>query len=371
MKRVAWILGLVLAGLVLAAASGGWWAWSRWTGAGPGSPQSTVLVNVPPGMTLSAAADTLVARGLLNDARVLLLGARLSGQDRGLRAGQYRLQAGRSPRDLLADLTTGRTVQVKVTLVEGLDALQSAEVLAEALGFAPEVFLAVADSLVRARALAGGLLPPRLSVAYLDSLFFTPRAEIPRRLHWCEGYLAPDTYLFDAGSEASAVARHLIETQQDRIDSALTLAPPGERVFDGPHDLLTLASIVEAEARLDSERTQVAAVYTNRLNRNWRLEADPTVAYILLKRGKRMFFRDLEVPSPYNTYRNHGLPPGPIGNPGLACLLAAARPDSTGEMYFVSDGQGGHVFSRTMQEHQEAVRRFRQAKAHERRRGGG
>ncbi len=106
--------------------------------------------------------------------------------------------------------------------------------------------------------------------------------------------------------------------------------------------MLTLASIVEAEARQQDERPLISAVYSNRLRRNWRLEADPTVAYILEKRGKRMFFRDLEVDSPYNAYRWRGLPPGPIGNPGLASLLAAAVPDSTCDaMYFVSDGEGG------------------------------
>jgi len=112
----------------------------------------------------------------------------------------------------------------------------------------------------------------------------------------------------------------------------------------------------------------IAAVYSNRLLRNWRLEADPTVAYILRKRGKRMFFRDLEVESPYNAYREKGLPPAPIGNPGMAAILAAARPDTAcAAMFFVSDGKGGHVFSRTKREHDEAVRRFRKSKSAERR----
>lgn len=359
--------------LILLAGVGVWWAWSQWTGSAPGTAGTagTVeLVEVPPGMTLSAAADTLVARGLLGDARVLLAGARLTGQDRSLRAGLYRLQGGRSPRELLADLTSGRTVQIRITLAEGLDAEQSAEILAEHLGFSAARFLAVADSLVRRHASREGWLPAGRSLGAMDSLLSAEEAEAPRHLRWCEGYLAPDTYLFGAGSDPLTVAGHLVQTQWDRLDSALTLAPTGDRVFDGPHELLTLASIVEAEARLAEERTRIAAVYTNRLRRGWRLEADPTVAYLLHKRGKRMFFKDLEVVSPYNTYRSHGLPPGPIGNPGLACLQAAAHPDRTQEMYFVSDGQGGHVFSRTMREHQEAVRRFRKAKAAERRRTG-
>ncbi|PID78764.1 aminodeoxychorismate lyase [bacterium DOLJORAL78_65_58] len=371
MSRIWRILLAVLLLLAVAAVGGSWWAWSQWTGPGPGSADTSVVVEVPVGMTLLAAADTLEARGLLRDARVLLAGARLTGQTRSLRAGLYRLPGGRSPRDLLADLTSGRTVQIRVTLAEGLDAEQSAAVLADKLTFGAERFLVVADSLVRARAAAEGWLPIGRGVAWMDSLLAEPGPQVPRRLHWCEGYLAPDTYLFGAGADPLTVARHLIRTQWDRLDSALAVASAGPKVFHSPHELLTLASIVEAEARQANERTRIAAVYSNRLRQGRRLEADPTVAYLLHKRGRRMFFKDLEVASPYNTYRSGGLPPGPIGNPGLACLLAAARPDSTRELYFVSDGHGGHVFSRTLREHQEAVRRFRRAKAAERRRRGG
>ena len=174
--------------------------------------------------------------------------------------------------------------------------------------------------------------------------------------------------MFSAGTGAEAAAGFLIKTQMARLDSAMSLVKGQNTVFNSLHELLTLASIVEAEARYDSERSLIAAVYSNRLQRNWRLEADPTVAFILRKRGKRMFFKDLEVDSPYNSYRFKGLPPGPIGNPGLAAIFAAARPDSACEaMFFVSDGLGGHVFSRTKQEHDEAVQRFRKSKSAERR----
>ncbi len=370
MKRVLRSILLVILGLLLLVGAGLWWAWAQWTGPGPGATEEAQLVEVPAGMTLYAAADTLVARGLLDDARVLLAGARLTGKDRSLRAGLYRLEGGRSPRQLLEDLTSGSTVQVRVTLAEGLDARQCADILAGKMEFSADRFLTVADSLVRERALAGDLLPEGRTVAELDSLLERESGAMPRRFHWCEGYLAPDTYLFGAGSSPLVVAGHLVATQWARLDSARTLAGDRARVYRGAHELLTLASIVEGEARLDEERGRIAGVYTNRLQRRWRLEADPTVAYILHKRGKRMFFKDLEVASAFNTYREYGLPPGPIGNPGLASLLATARPDSTGEMYFVSDGRGGHVFSRTMREHQEAVRRFRQARAQERRRSG-
>lgn len=365
--------GILILMLILVALAGGvcWWGWSQWTAMAPSSSDQAALLNISRGMTLRAAADTLETRGLIRDARVLLLGARLTGRDRELRAGLYHLEPGLAPRDLLDNLTSGSTVQIKVTLAEGLDARQMADILGPALGFSADRFLAMADSMVRERVVAANILPPGLSRARLDSLLGLPAGGIPRIFHWCEGYLAPDTYLFGAGAGPLTVADHLISTQMARIDSALVLAGTESRAFASGHQLLVLASIVESEARRGEERTSIASVYTNRLRRGWRLEADPTVAYILEKRGKRMFFKDLEVESPFNTYRKRGLPPGPIGNPGLACLLAAASPDSTGYMYFVSDGEGGHIFSRNMQEHQAAVQRFRRLKAAERRRNRG
>jgi UPF0755 protein len=127
-----------------------------------------------------------------------------------------------------------------------------------------------------------------------------------------------------------------------------------------PHQLLSLAAIVEAEARLAAERERIAGVYHNRLARGMRLEADPTVAFWLGKRGERLLYRDLEMDSPFNTYRRSGPPAGPIGAPGAAALLATARPDTAGgDLYFVADGAGGHVFSGTLADHQRAVAAYR------------
>jgi UPF0755 protein len=362
--------GLLLL-LVLAVAALAW-AWHAWTGPGPAAPAgqpALTLVNIPTGMTLGAAADTLVGRGLLRDRRVLLAGARLSGQDRQLRAGLYELAYGSSARQLLTDLTSGLSVQVKVTIPEGLDAASVAAIVAREMEFPAEAFLAVADSLV-AEAARGGLLGGAEQAARHEILLQDASSAGTRRFHWCEGYLAPDTYHFSVGTDPAAVAAHLVSTQFSRLDSLFAAGPVPNGQVGTPHQLLTLASIVEAEARRDDERAQVAAVYTNRLAQRWRLEADPTVAFVLDKKGQRLFYRDLEVDSPFNTYRNRGLPPGPIGSPGWKSLEAAASPDTAcAAMYFVSDGADGHVFSRTAREHQEAVRRFRQVRAQQRRQG--
>jgi UPF0755 protein len=343
------------------------WAWRMWTGPGPlsapdresGSAPVSDLMRIPPGMTLIAAADSLVARGLLKHSAVLLTGARLTGKGRALRAGLYELPFGASPRDLLQTLTSGAVVQVKVTIPEGLDAEEIADLVSGALGFSRDDFLAVADSLVMTTAQQGCLLKEDdISTGEYDSLLAAESARHPRRFRWCEGHLAPDTYQFAEGTAAAQAARFLVATQWARLDSVMS---GSDDVLDlSRQELLVLASIVEAEARRDDERPLIAAVYVNRLRKGWRLEADPTVAFILRKKGKRLFYRDLEVSSPFNTYRNRGLPPGPIGNPGRAALEAAAHPDTACRaMYFVSDGRDGHVFSRTAREHETAVRKFR------------
>jgi UPF0755 protein len=369
-------LRVVLAGLALALivfAAGAWWAWRAWTGPGPAGPggQRDALVRIHPGMTLSAAADTLQARGLLRQGRFLELGARLEGKERSLRAGLFRLEYGQSPRQLLETLAGGLAVQVKITLPEGWNAVEMADLLGSGLGFNPRRFLAVADSLTREAVGQRQLMGSGQAVADHDSLL--GRLSTPENtLHWCEGYLAPDTYHFAEGSSPLTVAQVLLETQLARLDSLV--ASPGQLNphLKNLHQALTLASIVEAEARRDEERPRIAAVYTNRLDRRWRLEADPTVAFLLGKKGERLFFKDLEVDSPFNTYRRRGLPPGPIGAPGWKSLQAAARPDTSCQaLFFVSDGADGHVFSRTIQEHEAAVRRFRRVRAGQRHRESG
>jgi len=372
MKRGAAVVGAAfLLSLVIV-----WWGWRLWTGPGPLSlldreslpALSMVQMRISPGMTLAAAADSLASHGLLEHPAVFLAGARLTGRERALRAGLYELPVSASPRDLLQVLTSGAAVQVKVTIPEGLDAEEIADLVSGALGFSRDDFLATADSLVMTAALQGHLLKGgEFAAEQYDSLLSIESARGPRRFRWCEGHLAPDTFHFAEGTDAATAAHFLVSTQWARLDSVMAGSGTATILDLSRQDILTLASIVEAEARRDDERPLIAAVYVNRLLQGWRLEADPTVAFILRRKGKRLFYRDLEISSPFNTYRNRGLPPGPIGSPGGAALQAAAHPDSLCRaMFFVSDGQDGHVFSRTAQEHQAAVQKFRRTRGADR-----
>jgi UPF0755 protein len=227
----------------------------------------------------------------------------------------------------------GEVVSRSVTLIEGLTLEEIAEQLARARFGRREVFLDLMRS-------------PRL-IASLD-----PNAPD------LEGYLFPETYSFASGTGEREIVEALVRTFRERwereVQSLLAGGPPGRSV----RQVVTLASIVEKEARIASERPLIAAVYSNRLERGIGLAADPTVIYALKRLDRwsgNLRRKDLRLDSPYNTYRWAGLPPGPICSPGLASLKAAADPEDAPYLYFVGRNDGTHVFAETLQEHNKNV----------------
>jgi UPF0755 protein len=337
----------VLFGLALLC----WWLW---TGGSPGS--GVVEFRVGTGETVAQVADSLVAHGLLRSPRVFVLGARLTGRDRDVRAGLYVLPLGTSPRDLLARLTRGAMLPVRFTIAEGSEAVAAAAVVAAQFRWDAAEFLAAADAIVV------GLLGA--DAAAYERILAAERARGGRPFPLCEGYLFPETYLVDEGTSARDVATLVIVEGLAAWADELAASPRGVL---GRHGVLTLASIVEAETPLAAEMPLVAAVYLNRLDGGRRLEADPTIAHAQGKRGRRILYSDLEADSAFNTYRRAGLPPGPIGSPGLAAIRAVLAPEPDfPAFFFVADGKGGHVFSETLAEHERAVEAYRRRRA-----GGG
>jgi UPF0755 protein len=278
-----------------------------------------------------ALARTLEQDGVVRSAILLEAWLRLRGDARRIQAGTYEL-----PRDedlfAVADrLVSGETMLAAVTVPEGLRLEEVAGVAARALGIDSAAFAAAATD-------------PLL----VDSLF--PAARIGADAPSLEGYLFPETYRVDVGIDARTLVtvmagqfwRAFPAPWQARADSL------GMTV----HEIVTLASIVEEEARVAAERRTIAGVYWNRLRRGMPLEADPTVQYALGGHRERVLYRDLEIDSPYNTYRNVGLPPGPIASPGRASLEATLYPDSVPYLFFFAIGEGGrHTFSETYEEH--------------------
>jgi UPF0755 protein len=298
----------------------------------------SVVVEVPAGSSLRDVADHLVDAGVIRGAWTLRAVARIEGGGDRVKAGHYAMTPGAAPAAVFAKLVAGEVSTVRVTVPEGWTMERTAQLVADSLGVDPQRFLEEARE-------------PR--PAWRERLQLSPGADL-------EGYLYPETYRFAWGVEPARILETMIETFLTVFDDSLRAR--AAEIGLSPHAVMTLASIVEAETSRSDERGKVAAVYLNRLGRGWRLEADPTVAFATGKIGQNLTLRDLEVDSAYNTYRNEGLPPGPINSPGREAIVATLWPEpGFAAMYFVADGDGGHVFSRTWEEHRRAVRRYRQS----------
>ncbi len=321
------LLTLVLAVLMLAGV-GSYAVWQWWQT--PVTPPEAVLL-VDRGDSLADVAAELERLGALRWPDLWTVAARLQGVDASIKVGEYGLDIARAPGEVLAMLVAGNVRQYNVTLPEGLS-------LAEALSILQQ------DSAIEA--VLDGTGDPRLLA--LVSPFANP-----------EGLFFPDTYRFTRGQtdlEILTVAhRRLLEVLEgawQQRDSGLP--------YEDAYQALVMASIVEKETGLAAERERIAGVFVRRLQKNMRLQTDPTVIYGLGKlysgNLRRSHLEDEN--NPYNTYRHKGLPPTPIALPGAAAIRAALKPAAGSELYFVARGDGSHQFSSTLDEHNAAVRRF-------------
>jgi UPF0755 protein len=293
-----------------------------------------VRVVVPPGSSLRAAADSLARAGVVRSGRLFRLYASLRGQDRALKAGTYELRPGTGWNEVLATLTEGRAVVASITIPEGFDLSAIVPLLAQRLEVPAEsATAAVSDSALRREL---GVPTPTL-----------------------EGYLFPATYTFDVGTTARVAVAEMAREFERRWRPAWTARL--DTLGMTRHQVVTLASIVEKEARVPDERPLIAAVYCNRLRAGMLLQADPTVQYALGTHVERVLYSHLGADSPYNTYRRPGLPPGPIASPGTASLEAALYPADVRYLFFVARPDGRHEFRNTFAEHaqaRQAVRRL-------------
>jgi UPF0755 protein len=306
-----------------------------------------VTVTVPAGSTLDVAIDSLAAHGVVDHAALFRMYARLRGLRGSLKSGVYLLRGHSAWSDVVDALQRGRSVELRWTVPEGLMLTEVADLAATELQVARDSFLAATrDSTTRADL---GLPPATATV---------------------EGYLFPTTYLVPLRMGAPELVRLMTR------EFVAQWSPEWQTRLDtlrlSRHQLVTLASIVEAEVRYDPDRPYVAAVYENRLARGMKLDADPTVIYAYGRRLKRVWDKNLAVRSPYNTYLHAGLPPGPIGQPGRASLAAALYPADVPFLYFVAQPDGKHIFSTTYAEHVSAIERVKRLRreAHAPRRPG-
>ena len=324
-----YVLAFLLALVVLLGIVGGlaWRDFQRFVERPLAVPEGGYVYQLENGTPGQAIITQLAAEGLTRPSWQWKLLMRL--EPAVYRAGEYRLRPGMLPRDFLAMLSQGEVVEHRFTLVEGW------------------TFGQLADALARD--------PVLVKTLQMDRPYDWDPGTLFEGMEHPEGWFLPETYVFTRGDSD----RDILERAHVGMQAALAAAWESRGValpLDTPYELLILASIIERETALDAERERIAGVFTRRLQKGMRLQTDPTVIYGLGESfDGDIRRRDLRSDTPYNTYTRHGLPPTPIAMPGSASLQAAAHPADGEELFFVADGQGGHTFSRTLEEHQAAV----------------
>ena len=324
---------LVLA-LLVAGVAGGMWLRTTLTRPHASFAGDEVFVEIPAGESTAGSGRRLVEAGVLRDELTFRLAWRWYGSGRTLKAGEYRFTGASTPAEVLDRVARGDVYLLAITFPEGLTAEEMGEVFARAGFGTAEQFVQAAASPDAIRAL-------------------DPEADT------LEGYLFPDTYRVPRSTTADSLVASMVARFTQVFDAAWADAANARGL--SVRQLVTLASLVEKETARAEERGQVAGVYHNRLRVGMPMQCDPTVIYALKRAGRwdgNITRADLQFDSPYNTYRYPGLPPGPIAQPGRASLAAAARPDETSALYFVSRNDGSHVFSDTLEEHNRAVREW-------------
>lgn len=303
----------------LAAFAGTAWLLREVSASGPLAAEK--LIYIEPGRSIRSIAAQLLEAGVIKNDLAFIIDARLQNRAKELKAGEYLMPAGISIGGAITLLQSGRTYQHKITIPEGLMVTEIINLLRQ---------------------------EPVLAGDIVDSP--------------AEGSLLPETYKFSFHDTRSSIVERMKASMAAEIAAQWTKRT-SDLPFKTPEEAVTLASIVEKETGLAAERPRVAGVFINRLRKGIPLQSDPTVIYAVTegreKLDRELTYKDLKKASPYNTYTVRGLPPAPIANPGKASLAAVLNPEKNDFIYFVADGTGGHVFSRTLQEHNSNVARWR------------
>jgi UPF0755 protein len=294
------------------------------------------VVAIPRGVSFKSVTDTLERNGVIRSRLAFQIAGRLLGYTKSIKVGKYLFHSGLSNSDILKDINEGRSrVIISVTIPEGWRTEMIARRFAKDLSVDAEKILSICKD-----------------TSYIMSKGF--------RVASLEGYLMPDTYNFYWQTDEQEIVDRmvngfkgfLVDSLKQRIrQSNMTL-----------NQVLTLASIVEGESGIDAELPTIAGVYLNRLRKNMKLEADPTIQFLLPNGPRRLRYADLRIDSPYNTYLYHGLPPGPVNNPGRQSILGVLYAETNQYLYFVATGVGGHHFSKTYSEHVRAVNVYRRVR---------
>jgi len=308
----------------------------------PGDGAYPTEIRVEQGDSLAVVARKLRYKKVISNGFLFSLWARLSGAEKKIHQGLYRFESGTPPSEVLDRLVNGKGIFQTVTIPEGLTVKEIASLLETMQIADKEKFLAEAAD------------PSLLSTLGLHETGI-------------EGYLFPSTYHFTPSTPERDILLIMAEQFRKLSMPLLRLREDGNPLT--PHEILTLASIIEKETGIEAERPLVSAVFHNRLKRQMPLQSDPTVIYGLKEFDGNLTRKHLSEPTPYNTYRIAALPPGPICNPGLSSIRAALQPAQVAYLYFVSKNDGTHLFSETIEEHNKAVKTYQPIREASPRRG--
>lgn len=332
-KKTGLGLFLILALLILSASAVAGYQFYVFAMTPMDESEDAVLVVVSPGQGLNATTHLLWKNNLISSSAKFKILAAVTGKEKKIKAGEYQVSSSMSPWDILTILVEARVYLHKVTIPEGFTLYQIGRALSDAELCTEKAFIAVATDPEKVRQMAIG-----------DSI------------QTFEGYLFPDTYYFPRNVKPVTVIRTMVERfrsiyKKEWYERANTLGL-------SQHQVLTLASIIEKETGVPSERPLISSVFHNRLKKNMRLETDPTVIYGIKDFDGNLTKKHLRTETPYNTYRRKGLPPGPIANPGLASIEAALYPADSPYLYFVAKKDSTHQFSTNIRDHINSVRKY-------------
>ena len=287
------------------------------------------------GQSLAGISSVLNQKNIISNKWVFEFVTKLKGLDKSIQAGTFRFNNSNTNHDIIDNLAFGRPDRKKITFLEGWNMKQVAQHLSSVMKFEyNEVISLLNDE------------------NFISSLEINSKS--------LEGYLFPETYYFFEGVDKKTIIKRLVKEHMSFWNEKNLFK--ADSLGFTTSEIITLASIIEGEAIYDSERPVISAVYHNRLKKGMKLQADPTVQYIINDGPRRLLNKDLRIKSLYNTYMHKGLPPGPINSPGLQSLLAALNPQINDYFYFVAKGDGYHTFSRNEKEHERAKRAFQRVR---------
>ena len=301
----------------------------------------SITFEVQPGMTLKQVAFELFNQRLIISPSAFQAIAYIQDKEKQIMVGEFSLSPSMLPTEIIMRLTSGKTILYALTIPEGYRITEIASLL---------------DT--------QGLANSEVFKLQTQDMNLIESMDIP--IDSLEGYLFPETYYLSKLTPENKIVEKMVNTFKEKVLTSNLL----KSVKESPlslHEIITLASLIEKETGLDSERKLISSVFHNRLKKNMRLQTDPTVIYAIEKFDGNIRKRDLKIDSPYNTYRYKGLPPGPISSPGIKSIEAAISPIKSNHLYFVSRKDGSHHFSNTLVEHNRAVKKYQLRKVNSRR----